>query len=340
MMLMTSLAALSLAGTSAQLQTQDVMLRVPGAELHATLSLPIGVDRPPVVLILAGSGPTDRDGNSPAGVKTDVYRKLSAALGAADIATLRPDKRGVGMSTMADKREDALSFGDYVNDAAAWVKWLGMRQSGTGQSDAGQSDAGQSGAGQSSTGQLGKIGIIGHSEGALVGLSAALKTPVSAYVSLASAGENIADTLTRQLHSNPNNPPALVAEADKIIGSLRTGQRVAQPSPALQSLFRPSVQPYLISWMRLSPAALIATLKVPTLIVQGDRDLQVGVQDAQLLAEAQPQAKLSVVAGMNHVLVDAPTDPAGNLATYTQPALPLSPKLLPPLLDFLSQNLK
>ena len=314
------LGALMLALTAglAQASERQVSLSLKGpAELRAVLSVPDGIVRPPVALILAGSGPTDRDGNSPAGVQTDMYRKLSAALNAAGIATLRPDKRGIGQSVVADLREETLTFGDYVNDASAWINWLRADDT-----------------------ALGPVAVIGHSEGALVGLSAILKTPVSAYVSLAGAGENIADTLRRQLRASPGMTAALLSEADQTITALQRGQRVERVDPALLALFRPSVQPYLMSWMKLDPAALMSQLKGPALIVQGGRDLQVGVADAQRLAAAQPAAQLSVIGSMNHVLVEAPADPAGNLATYTRPELPLSPELIQTLTDFLHRALR
>ncbi len=309
---------LTLALTSglAQASEREVSLSVPGAELHATLSLPDGIARPPVALILAGSGPTDRDGNSVAGVQTDMYKKLSAALNAAGIATLRPDKRGVGQSAVAGLQEETLTFGDYVNDAAAWTGWLKADDT------------------------LGHVAVIGHSEGALVGLAAALKTPVSAYVSLAGVGENIADTLKRQLQGNANLPPDLFEEASQTIDKLRAGQRVESVSAPLMALLRPSAQPYLISWMQLDPPALLAQLDIPALIVQGGRDLQVSVQDARSLAAAQPSAQLTLIETMNHVLVDVPEDPASNIASYSQPTLPLDPELIQALTSFLQRALK
>lgn len=307
------LCALTLALLSgvAQATEREVTLQVDGTELHATLSVPDGTKRSPVALILAGSGPTDRDGNSVAGLHTDMYKKLSVALNAAGIATLRPDKRGVGLSKTTQS-EASMTFSTLTDDAAAWIRWLNDPHNG-----------------------LGKVAIIGHSEGALVGLVAVQKTLVTAYVSLAGVGENIADTLTRQLHSNPNTPPALMQEADQAIASLRVGQLVPQVSPPLMVLFRPSVQPYLISWMQLDPPALLAKFHHPALIVQGDRDVQVRVEDARKLSAAQPKAQLSVIPGINHLLVDTPADPAGNLATYNQPQLPLNTQFIQTLTTFL-----
>ncbi|TSA79946.1 alpha/beta hydrolase [Deinococcus detaillensis] len=299
-----------------QARSEEVSLSVPGAELHATLTIPDSVGCPPVLLILAGSGPTDRDGNSPLGVHSNVYRKLALALEGAGYAVLRPDKRLIGESTVSDPREDVLTFGTYIQDAEAWLRWLGE-----------QTD-------------LAQVGVIGHSEGALIGLGAALYTPVSAYVSLAGAGESVTNLIIRQLHTNTAMPSPLLQEAERIMVSLQAGQTVAAVSSELMGLFRPSVQPYMISWMRLDPPAMLSRLNVPALIVQGDRDVQVSVQDAQNLAAAQPKAQLSVIVGMNHILVDAPAALPENLATYAQPELPLNTELVQTLTHFLDRVMK
>ncbi len=321
-MLKVLVLGVSLMFTPALAASREVVLSVRGAELHATLQTPDGVTSPPVALIVAGSGPTDRDGNNPLGVAVGSYRKLAGALEAAGIATLRPDKRLIGASRADDPREAALRFDDYVNDARAWLTWI---------------------ASQQTEGKIafGPLILIGHSEGSLIGLAAlqAAPVPVAAFVSLAGPGENLAATVRRQLRANPANPAALVQESDRILDALLKGQTVAEVSPPLAGLFRPSVQPYWISELKFDPVTLIQGLKMPALIVQGDRDLQVGLADAQKLAEAQPTAKLVIVPGMNHVLVDAPLDAKGNLATYTQADLPLSPGLLTALIPFLKITL-
>lgn len=315
-MLKTLFVGLALTAGSALAASREVTLTVPGARLGATLSTPDGLPNPPVALILAGSGPTDRDGNAPPALKSNAYLKLAEALNTLGVATLRPDKRGVGASTAADPREEAVTFDTFVQDARAWMGWLRAQKT------------------------FGKLVLIGHSEGSLVGLVALQDAPADAFVSLAGLGSPYADTLRRQLRANPNNPQALLDESDRILTELSAGRRVSAVSPLLAPLFRPSVQPFLISAFKYDPAALIGKLKVPTLIVQGDRDLQVTVQDAQMLAKAQPGAILLVVPGMNHLLVDAPADVPGNLATYTQPGLPLSPAFLDGLGSFLNGALK
>ena len=122
-MMKVLMLTLSLMFTPALAASREIVLTVPGAELHATLQTPDGVVRPPIALIIAGSGPTDRDGNNPLGVSVGSYRKLADALEAAGIATLRPDKRLIGASKASDPSEAALRFDDYVNDARAWLSW-------------------------------------------------------------------------------------------------------------------------------------------------------------------------------------------------------------------------
>jgi hypothetical protein len=114
-------------------------------------------------------------------------------------------------------------------------------------------------------------------------------------------------------------------QAFSILTELEAGRIVADTPPALAALFRPSVQPYLISWLPLDPAALIAAYDGPVFIGQGTTDLQVGVADAQALAAADHRATLKLWDGVNHVLKTAPAARAANLATYADPALPLAP---------------
>lgn len=305
------LAALALARAQAQSDHEESLaLQTPTGTLYGTLEWPEGAARPPVALIIAGSGPTDRDSNSPLlPGKNDSLKLLARALAARGIASVRYDKRGVGESRTA-QRESDLTLDTFVNDAERWVTRL-------------REDP-----------RFGPLSIVGHSEGALIGLLAAKVTAPAGFVSVAGPGENLADTLTRQLHANPNNPPALLQEADAAIAALRAGHPVAQVSPVLAPLFRPSVQPFLISAFRYDPARTLAGLRVPTLIVQGDRDLQVTLEDARLLQAAKPDARLLIVPGMNHVLKKVGDDLALNQRAYSDPSLPLAPGLAEGIADF------
>ena len=293
----------------------NVTLSVPGANLTGTLQTPGTGVKPPVVLILAGSGPTDRDGNSLAG-PGGTYRKLAADLAAQGIASLRVDKRGVGQSSVTDKRESSLTFEDYVNDARAWLKWLAQQK------------------------QFSQVGLIGHSEGGLIALAAAQNNAsIKALVLLSTPGETIGATIRRQVGQNPANPTELVKETNDILTQLEQGKTVAQVSTPLMPLFRPSVQPYLISSLKYDPAKLVAQVTAPTLIVQGDRDLQVRAQDARSLGEAQKTATVIIVPGMNHVLVPSPEDVQANFKTYSDPKISLDQTAVNTVTDFLKTHL-
>jgi fermentation-respiration switch protein FrsA (DUF1100 family) len=102
------------------------------------------------------------------------------------------------------------------------------------------------------------------------------------------------------------------------------------------SLFRPDIQPYVASWLRLNPAAELAAVTVPVLIVNGTTDIQVPAEQAALLHVAQPAARVALIEGMNHILKLAPAERSGNIATYSNPALPLAPGLVDAVAGFLA----
>jgi pimeloyl-ACP methyl ester carboxylesterase len=273
--------------------------------------LPDGDARVPAVLILPGSGPTDRNCNGPGRFHTDAYKLIAVELAKQGVASLRIDKRGVAASTNAATKEEDLRFDTYVDDAVAWVAFLKQQK------------------------RVGRIVILGHSEGALVGSIAAQRQGVDAVISLAGAGFRAGDILRRQL--GPQLHADLKTRAFAAIAELEAGRAVPNAPAELAAYFRSSVQPYLISWFKYDPAAELAKLKMPVLIVQGTTDIQVTVDDAKALAAAKPDAKLVLVEGMNHILRAAPLDRAANAATYSQPTLPLKPELMPALITFVGR---
>lgn len=276
---------------------------VPGGVLRGTLETPTTRGPWPVVLLLAGSGPTDRDGNSPllAG-KNNGLKYLAGALAERGIASARYDKRGIGASTGFAIREADLRFDDYVGDAAAWIRAL-------------KGDH-----------RFSSVTVAGHSEGALVGMLAAASAGADGYVSIAGAGRPIAEVLHEQLARQL--APDLLREADTVMARLGRGERDDSVPPRLWMLFRASVQGYLISWMKHDPARDLAALTVPVLIVQGTTDIQVDTTDARRLAAGDRAAQLLLIPGMNHVLKMVPADPAKQAASYGDPSLPVAPALV------------
>lgn len=297
-------AALSLSGQS----ETAVALPAQPAPILGTMLTPDGETRAAAVII-AGSGPTDRNGNSPLGVTADSYRLLAEGLAGHGIATVRYDKRGVAQSVMAGLSEADLRFGTYVEDARAWAAETARL---TGRPCA---------------------WLIGHSEGALIALAAAQDNEtVCGVVSLSGAGRSAPVVLREQLQAALTEP--LLGQALHALDELAAG-RPTDNVPGLESLFRPSVQPYLISWFALDPQTLANLYDGPLFIGQGSTDLQTRMADAEALKAAQPDATLVIWEGVNHVLKIAPADRAANAATYADPGLPLAPGVVEDVADFI-----
>ena len=286
-----------------------VVLPSAPAPLHGTLLTPAAETRA-AALIIAGSGPTDRNGDSPLGVSASSYRLLAEGLAAHGVATVRTDKRGVGASAFALTSEARLKFTDYADDARAWAAETARL---TGQPCA---------------------WLIGHSEGALVALVAASRDDdaICGLVLLSGAGRPVGAVLREQLAGAPE---PLLGQAMAILSELEAGRTVAEVPPQLAALFRPSVQPYMISWLPLDPAALVAAWDGPVMIGQGTTDIQVSLTDARALGAARPDAKLVIWEGVNHLLKIAPADRAANAATYRDPDLPLAPGVVEDVAGFI-----
>jgi fermentation-respiration switch protein FrsA (DUF1100 family) len=278
-------------------------------QLHGTLLLPSSGQPVPVVLIISGSGPTDRDGNNTDGGRTDSLKRLAVLLAQNGIASVRYDKRGVATGRAVTPDERNLSLEGYVADAVAWGKQIKQDP------------------------RFGPLIVLGHSEGALVAALAAPAAGASAVISLAGSGRPIDQVLREQIAEQL--PPALVARSEQVIDRLKAGQYDPDVPAPLQVVFRPSVQPYLMSLFREDPAAAFARLKMPALVVQGRHDIQVGVEDAQALKAAKADAQLALIDGMNHVLRIVPMDKKAQVASYRNPNLPLADALGRVLVTFI-----
>ena len=280
----------------------EIVLSTATGNIVGTL-LPAATTPAPVVLIVAGSGPTDRNGNSGL-LQGNPYRLLATALAARGIASVRYDKRGVGASLAAATSELDLRFDIYVNDTADWLRLLRADR------------------------RFSHLGLAGHSEGSLIGMIAVQRAAADTFVSLAGVGRALPVVLREQLKARLS--PELYAQADTMIAQLEAGQTVADPPAELAQLFRPSVQPYVISMFKYDPAVEVAKVRIPVTIVQGTADVQVSLADAQALKRADPSALLDVVDGMNHVLKYAPdtSSQAAILKGYEDPALPVDPHVV------------
>jgi len=305
-------AMLSLAGAGDAVG-QEIEAPGPQGALHGTLLPP--ADGGPLLLIIPGSGPTDRDGNNPLGVRAAPYRLLAEALAARGIGSVRIDKRGMFASAGAVEDANAVTIADYAADVHNWTASLRAQTGAT------------------------CIWLVGHSEGGLVALTAAQQPDgLCGLILLSTAGRPLGMVMREQLRANPANAPTLdqaLTAIDRL--EARETVEVSALHPALQALFAPQVQPYLMDMLVRDPAALAARIARPMLIVQGDRDLQVTPADAQALHRAQPEATLAILPHVNHVLKSVASDErAANMATYMDPDLPIAPDVVAAIADFLT----
>lgn len=280
--------------------------------LYGTLDLPqaSGGEAHPAILLIAGSGPTDRDGNSTALSKPNESLKMLggwfASMGA---AVLRYDKRGVGESKEAAGEIAETEFDAMVRDALLWIELL-------------KKDP-----------RFSSIGIVGHSEGSLVGLLASGRARIDFFISIAGAGRPIGVIIREQLQGQPG---FIRKKAFQILDELDAGRTVEKVPFYLKSLFDSEKQTYFISWNRIDPSEIMRGLDVPALVIQGSTDLQTSIKDAEILAGAGSSARLAVIEGMNHILKDAPAAKLKNFKVYTAQGVPLSNNLIDELRSFLT----
>ena len=284
----------ALAATSSNVLLRPIELDTGSGTLYGSLVLPKSDKPVPVVLILSGSGPTDRDGNNPIGGRNDVLKKLAWRLAQSNIASVRFDKRGIAQSQPATPDERQLSVDKYVDDAVAWGEKL-------------KADP-----------RFGKVFVLGHSEGALIASLAAPRMGAAGVISIAGTGRPVGALLREQLQRN-HLPPAQLKRSFELISSLEAGRTDDNVPKDLEAVFRPSVQPYLISLLHYNPATAFAALKMPALIIQGTHDIQVDVKDAHLLKTAKPDAVLTLINGMNHVMRIVPMDMKRQVQSYNDP---------------------
>ena len=302
----TIFAAIAIAGVlvlPARASADESKIRV-GA-IDAVLTIPPDVDKPPVALLIAGSGTTDHDGNGPQ-VKPATLKKLSEQLVARKIATLRYDKRGAGGWKPEFGKPEDFRFVNFVDDAAALVNYL------------------------RSSGKFSKIIVIGHSEGGLVGILTTRRVPVDRLVLLVTAARRQGDLVKAQLEKTV--PPDVFEPIAKAIDAIMAGQ-IVDPPPRGFSV-APSMQPGIASAFTEDPIDPLKKITEPTLIIGGGRDRQVARVDFAALSAASPVAKTLWLPDMNHVLVDV-TDEADDIKAYNDAERPLDPGMIDAVAAFI-----
>jgi uncharacterized protein len=289
--------------------SSEVSIESEGYNLFGTLNLPEAKKKLTVLLLISGSGPTDRDGNQPQ-MMNNSMKMLAEALGDEGFATLRYDKRGIAKSTVEGFSNADVIFDDYVKDAANWINYLKAQQ------------------------QFDHVYVAGLSEGSLIGMLAAFQAGADGFISINGPGRP-ADEIILQQIGRQGTPSEVIDQVKSMIAKVKTGERFEDVPPYLMALFQPDIQPYLQSWFKYNPAVELGKMKVPALIIQGENDIQVEVEDAKLLKAGNEKANLKLIEGMNHILKDAPKDVQQNFSTYTNPDLPLNPTIVNIISNFI-----
>jgi pimeloyl-ACP methyl ester carboxylesterase len=289
----------------------NVSVKTNFGNLYGSLVIPEKKEKMPLVIIVPGSGPTDRDGNNTLIYgKGFVYRQIAEKLLENGIASLRYDKRGIGASADALIKEEDLRVGYLVQDVSTWITKY------------------------KSDGRFSSIIILGHSEGSLIGMLACQKTKVNGFISLAGPGRNMGDIVIDQLDMQGES---IKKESREIVRSLKQGKTYPNVSNALAPVFRKEIQPYLVSIMKYNPVMELRLLDIPVLILQGTSDLQISVKDAELLASASNKGELKIIEGMNHMMRTTSKDLEENFKSYGDPDQPLNADFVKELIRFLKK---
>ncbi|MBX2827123.1 MAG: alpha/beta hydrolase [Flavobacteriaceae bacterium] len=276
--------------------------------VDGTLLLPKKSELPPLVILVGGSGPTDRDGNQQM-QRTNCLKYLAEGLANKGIAAFRYDKRIIKQMKDRTLNEESIRFDDFIKDAEDVIAYFKKANS------------------------FSKIYVIGHSQGSLVGMVAA-QGDVDGFISIAGAGQEIDDVVVDQI---AKQAPGLKENARKSFDDMRANGVAQNYSPGLSSIFRPQIQPFMLTWMQYNPNEEIKKLTVPTFIINGDKDLQVQVSEAEKLKEAKPDAKYAIIKNMNHILKEIQGDDIENSKSHNRRDLPVMPELINQISDFILQ---
>lgn len=276
--------------------------------VDGTLLVPETTGKLPLAILIGGSGPTDRNGNQQMLVNNSL-KLLAEGIYENGIASFRYDKRIVKQMKLGSVNEKNIRFDDFIDDAIAILTYFKKDE------------------------RFSEIYIIGHSQGSLVGMVAA-QEGANGFVSIAGAGQEIDDVIVDQL---AKQAPGLADNGRTAFDDMRANGVANNFSPGLASIFRKDIQPFILTWMKYDPKVEIAKLTIPVLIVNGDKDIQVQVSEAELLRNAKPDAAFKIIPNMNHVLKQIKGNDLENSKSYNIYNLPVVPELIATVSDFISQ---
>lgn len=287
-----------------QIKTEEIVINNKEIQLPGTLTY--SEENTPLIIWIHGSGPIDRNGNQPAqNVGANYIKQFRDAVNKKNIAFFSYDKRTANKNN--HKFLKGIQFKDFALDANEVINYFykGKRFS--------------------------EIILIGHSQGSLVAMLASEKT--NKYISLSGPSETIDKTILKQLGEKNST---LAEAAQQQFDTLRIKGKIEVINPFLMSIFSKQNQGFLYSWMQINPTEEIQKLTIPVLILNGDKDLQVKIEDAKALHTAKPTSELVIIENMNHVLKEIHKDEE-NLSSYYSSDFPISPKLIKTVVSFIKK---
>lgn len=276
--------------------------------VNGTLLVPTNVENPKLVIILAGSGPTDRNGNSMM-AKSNTLKLLAEGLSAQGIATFRYDKRSVKMLKDRNPNVDHIKFDDFIEDATTTLTYF-----------------------KNST-NFSEVYIAGHSQGSLIGMVAA-KEGADGFISIAGAGQTIDKVIIHQIGMQQPGLDTMAAESFK---ELREHGSTTSKHPFLASMFSKQVQPFMLNWMQYDPLTILPDLAIPVFIVNGKEDLQVSVSEAELLFSVKTDAQYLIVDDMDHSLKFTSNNNNEQKTAQEFASVPVMPELIDSIAAFVKK---
>lgn len=273
--------------------------------IDGTLLTPTSVEKPKLAILIAGTGPTDRNGNQKF-LKNNNLKKLAESLSDQGIATFRYDKRVVKQIMMGNFDKNTM-FDDFVKDAISVIEYFKKSNS------------------------YSKIFVIGHSQGSLVGMLAGIDR-IDGFISVAGAGQSIDNVIIEQIQKTA---PQFIEDAKRIFDKMKGGKTTPDYPPALSSLFNLDIQPFMMNWMKYDPKDVIKSLDMPIMLLSGTKDLQVSPNEANMLNDAAPYANLKIIDKMNHVMFIIEGDDLENAKSYNESSRPISQELVESIIEFI-----
>jgi len=280
--------------------------------LYGSMVIPQGDSASTVVLIISDGGVIDRDGNTKT-FRNNSLQKLAYTLAAFNIASLRYDKRGVAASRISSSSAPII-FDDYVRDAGEWINLLRR------------------------DGRFRHIVVLGHGQGGLIAMAALSKSGNKADgLILINCDSHSYDDALKERYSKQS---FLVRDVVySIVDSLKMGYDVEFVPVFLSSTLAPARQNFVRSLMSYDPLELLHSMKMPSLIIGGETDIEVPAENAVRLSGANKRSKYVVIPGMNHVMKDCYTmDRDFQSLIYANPAKPINRSLVEYVVTFIKTN--